>query len=185
MFGDAGFGSSININSYNGSTYITNQAGTANYAQGNNIKFANSASGYVAGATSGLGLRYIPNDQSSLRISVVSDSAIQVQNAKLYGCWNADKTLPPSGVTMKAAEIIHPSPSQTIQGSGDSTWTTLLGTGAYLDLVNSPNAGGQLAGGTNGSTNPATQHDWYIAYSLSPSAAGSQLNSLVLEFDYI
>lgn len=185
MFGSAGFGASIDINSYNGTTFVTNQQGTANYAQGNNIKYANTASGYVNGATSGLGLRYIPNDQASLNVRVVSDSAIQVQNMKLYGCWNSDKTLPPSGVTMKAAEIIHPDPSQSIQGSGDNTWSTLQGTGSYLDLVNSPNAGGQLGGGIGGSTNPATQHDWYVAFSLSPSVAGSQLNTLVCEFDYL
>lgn len=197
FFGAAGFGSSVTVSAYNDKTYITNGAGTIQGAECDNVKFANSGSGYVAGASSGISLTCIPNYQATLQLRFSHDSAVQVSNVKLriYDRSNVDN--PASGVTVKVAELIHPNITQDNSGSGDTVWigtsvngqtgtATVGGSGIVVTLANSPGPSGLFAGNGSNSSLSNKVHDWYVAISASPDSIGSKtLFGLFCECDYL
>ena len=58
FFGDSGFGASVEVGKYQGSTFVTDGAGSIQGPQGKNIKYLNPGSGIVGAASSGIGLGY-------------------------------------------------------------------------------------------------------------------------------
>lgn len=174
FYGDGGFGASVSVGAYQGRTFITNSAGTSQGPEVNNVKYHNSGSGILGQAGSGIGLQAVPNYLSTLKISFTNDSAVKVQNAKIYCYDRSSINNGPTGVTCKMAELIHPSITQIGNGSGDGTWITPVGSSVVLDLANSPGTSGQYA--ANGSTSlwSDTRHDWYVAISASPNSIGSK-----------
>jgi hypothetical protein len=98
-------------------------------------------------------------------------SAINVQNAKFRICARADINAPASGVQVWVAEIVHPSPSQLVTGSGDASWIAPSGSGVVLSLNDSPGTSGTNA---NGGSNASTRHDWFFVISASPNTVGSK-----------
>lgn len=177
-FYGAGFGQSVNVGSYQDTTFITNSAGTSNGSQCTNIKFQDSASGIVNSQTSGIPLRNINNYLATLNVRFTHSSAVQVQNvnARIYDRSNINN--PASGVTTKIAELINPAIVQTVQGSGDSTWTTITssngGSGTIFSLAPGVGTSGLYAGNGSDSTKADTRHDWYLALSASPDSIGSK-----------
>lgn len=185
-FFGASFSSAVRVGEYQGTTFITNSAGTAQGPQVNNVKFFNAGSGYIGSATSATGLLYVPSYLATLNPRFTNDTPVRVQNVVMRIYDRVSTSNPASGVTTKAAEIIHPSPLQTVQGSGDSVWTTFTGvTGVTLSLAQSPAMSGIYAG--NGSTSQATstRHDWYVALSASPDSIGSKLFAASMELEYL
>lgn len=170
-FYGSNFGDSVDVGSYQDSCFITNSAGTSLGPQIDNIKWLNIGSGTVNGTTSGIPLTAIPNYLATLNIRFNHSVAVKTQNAKLYCYDRSDIANPQSGVTFKAAQLIHPSITQTNNGSGDSTWLSLAGTGVYMSLVASPGTSGLRPNGANTSD---TNHDWYTALSCSPDSVGSK-----------
>lgn len=184
LYGDSGFGASVEVGAWQGRTFITNSAGTSQGPECDNVKFLNSASGILGTTGTGIALTAIPNYQATLNLRFTYDSAVQVQNAivRIYDRSNINNA--PSGVTCKVAEIIHPSITQLNNGSGDTSWSTLQGSGTTLSLVDSPGASGMYANGAGGWT--STQHDWYLAISASPDSIGSKSNfSLYFSLEYL
>ena len=183
FYGDGGFGASVQVGNYQGRTYITNGAGTTQGAEVDNIKYANTASGIIGQAGSGIALRCIPNYQATLGIRFTHDSSVKVQNAELriYDRSNVDNGA--SGVTTKVAEIIHPDITQDNNGSGDTTWLTPAGSAVTVELVDSPGRSGLSP---NGPDTQDTQHDWYAALSASPDSIGSKtLYGLYVSLEYL
>jgi hypothetical protein len=187
FFADTGFGASIKVGEYPGRTFISNGAGTTQGPEVDNVKFANSASGIIGQSGSGVALTAVPNDKATLNVRATSDGgAVQVQNAKVYIYDRVNKANPPSGVTCKAAEIIHPDPVQNNNGSGDSAWINAAGTGLPLDLAPSPGISGLYAGNGSNSTRADTRHDWFVALSPSPDSIGSKTQfGLLAELEYL
>lgn len=168
------FGSSVQVSSYQDTSFITSADGSTNIAQVYNNKFKDSASGYIAGSTVGTGLLYFPNYQTPLNVRFTYDTGIRSENVYVYVYDRVAIANPQSGVTCKVAEIIHPSTSQTVQGSGSTTWTTMAGTGVPLHMANSPGASGHYAGNGSTSTRNDSEHDWYLAISASPDSIGAK-----------
>lgn len=172
FYGSDGFSASVPVSNWQGRTYITNAAGSNQGAECNNVKYLSSPSGILGQTSSGTPLLNIPNAQSTLKISLESDSAVQVQNAKLRIYDRSDVDKAATGVTCAVAEIIHPSILQTVEGSGDSDWIFPEGSAVILDLGPSPGQDGLYNNGVGGRTD--TRHDWYVALSASPDSVGSK-----------
>tara|TARA_Y100001934_G_C12335871_1_gene767550 strand:- start:1055 stop:1807 length:753 start_codon:yes stop_codon:yes gene_type:complete len=176
FFGDAGFGASVEVGKYQGTTFVSDGTGSSRGAQAQNIKFLNAGSGIIGASTSGIGLQAIPNYQATLNIRFTHDSQVKTQNCELriYDRFNIKKAA--SGVTTKVAEIIHPRVTQTATGSGDSQWITPAGSGVVVSFANSPGVSGVFAGDgvTTISTVQSKRHDWYAAISASPDSIGNK-----------
>lgn len=186
FYSNDGFGGSVRVGEYQGRTFITNGAGTTQGPEVDNVKYLNAASGILGQAGTGIALTAIPNYQATLNVRFTYDSAVNVQNAKarIYDRSNPNNAA--SGVTCKVAEIIHPTTTQTNNGSGDTTWYTPAGSSITVPLANSPGPSGLYAGNGSNSNYAATQHDWYLAISASPDSIGSKTQfGLYIELEYL
>ena len=176
FFGSLGYGQSVAVGQYQGTTFVTNGAGTIKGPQAGNVKFLNPGSGVVGTATSGIGLKAIPNHQSTVNVRFTHTSSVKVQNCELRIFDRTNVNNAASGVTSKVAEIIHPSVTQGATGSGDDTWITPAGSGTVVNFANSPGSSGIYAGdgSTASSTRTDTRHDWFAAISASPDSIGDK-----------
>jgi hypothetical protein len=184
-FYGAGFGESVDVAAYQQTTFITNANGTVQGPQVNNVKYVNSFSGVVGSATSGIRLTQIPNYLATMNIRFEHDTTVQVQNAKFYVFDRVSQNNNPSGVLCQVAELIHPDIVQSNVGSGDTTWTSVFGSGSILTLSNSPGISGLYAANGSSSTRPDTRHDFYLAVSSSPSSIGSKLFAGRVTLEYL
>lgn len=179
MFGSGGFGLSVPVGEYQGSSYVTNSAGSLNGPALSNVKYVHANSGLVAGTTL-LNLRAIPNSQSTFEIRIASDDSVQLQNSRLYVTERASTTGNAAGVTIQAAEIDHTGVAQDNTGLGNVSWTSINGTGAgnFLSLGNSPGPSGSSSGSN-------TSHSYYIIMSLSPNSIGSKTATARFQTEYL
>lgn len=184
FFGSDGYGASIAVGAYQGRTFITGSNGSPNIAESNQVAYQNSGSGIIGQTGSGIGCNYVPNVNSTLRINFTHSSNINVVNTKLYGYDRVSYLNGPSGVVLKAFEAIHPNSSSSVAGSGDTTWTTLDGSGSYLTLANSPGQSGFWAGNGSDSTRVDQTHHWFVNLSCSPSTVGSKTFGLWVQNEY-
>lgn len=177
FFGSGGFGFSVPVGEFQGSTYCTNSAGSLQGPALSNVKYIHANSGLVAGSTI-LNLRAIPNNESTFEIRITSDDAVSLQNSRLYVTERASTTGMPAGMTIYAAEIDNTGTSQLNIGLGSVAWSGVAGTGAYLALGNSPG----LSGAASGSS---TSHSYYIALSCSPNSVGSKTATARFQTEYL
>ena len=77
------FGSSVQIGSFQDTTFVTNADGTTQAQDGDNIKYVNSHSGIYGGNPTTSGLLNVPSSRSTLNIRFDHTSAVNVQNAQL------------------------------------------------------------------------------------------------------
>lgn len=177
FYGGAGFGSSVSVGSYQGSTFVTNSAGTVRGPQADNVSFMNAGSGKYTTAHSGIGIDAIPNSKATLNIRFTHDSAVKAQNAQLRIYDRSNINNAASGVTTKIAEMAHPwdteSPHTAGSGVNDGKWYSPAGSGTVFTLSPSPGLAGAFIG-DGVSARPSLQHDWYIAISASPNSIGSK-----------
>jgi len=172
FYGATGFGASVPVGQWQGTTYVTDGNGTIQGPMASNVKWIHANSGQLTGSVD-LPLRYIPNYQSTLNIRFTHGSAVQAQNVimRIYDRNNINVAA--SGVTTKTAEIVHPSVSQAVLGSGDASWRTPAGSGVTQALHQSPGESGHYAG-AGSSVHESVRHDWYLALSASPNSIGSK-----------
>lgn len=186
FFGDAGFGASVAVGSWQGHTFVTDGNGTVQGPEAMNVKFLNAGSGIPGQIGTGIGLQAIPNYQATLNPRFTHSASVKVQNAKLriYDRNNID--LGASGVTTKVAELIHPGATQKAEGSGDSQWLTPAGSAVIVDLSPSPGQSGIFAGNGSNSTYSGPRHDWYVAISASPDSIGAKTQyGLYMSLEYL
>ncbi len=182
FYGDSGFGYSVAVGSYNGRTFITDSTGTSQGSEVDNNKYNSSTTVIVGQAGSGISLLALPNYLTTLNIRFTHGSNVQTQNAKVYGYDRFNKNNDPSGVNLYVAQVVHPPTTQTATGSGNASWTNLKGSGTTLSLTAGPGISGLSP---NGSATSASQHDWYLAMSASPSSVGAKTFGLFFELEYL
>lgn len=184
-FYGSGFGASVAVGAYQDTTFITDSNGTVNGAQVNNVKWQANNSGEVNGATA-IDLLDVPNYLASLQPRFTHTSAVQVQNVKFRQYNRTNINTGGSGVTLKAAELIHTSSTQTGSlGSGDAVWTTPAGSAVIMDMAQSPGMSGVYAKEGTSSVHASTRHDWYLALSASPNSVGSKLFAGYVELEFL
>jgi len=182
FFGPAGFGDPLSLNEFNGRTFITNADGSISYEECDNCK-KNSASGVIIGQTgTGINLRNLPNYLATINIRFTHPQDVLIQNAKLIAFDGNNIGNSPSGLNIYGAEIIHTSRSQNDNGTGDTIWTKMEGSGKQLDLVDSPGTSGISP---LGPATMDTRHDWYVALSVTPTAPGNKTFALRCELEYV
>jgi hypothetical protein len=170
-FYGSSFGTSVTVGAYQTSTYITDSNGTIQGPQGDNNMWTHPGSGSINGGGS-LVLTAIPNYQATLNIRFTHSTAVTLQNSKLRIFDRSNINNPASGVTTKVAEIVHPTLTQTNNGSGSSTWSTPGGSGTVLTFsFTSPGMSGNAP---NGNSTSADRHDFFVAISASPDSVGSK-----------
>lgn len=182
FFSANGFGYSIPVGSYNERTFVTDSTGTVQNIEIDNCKYAASGTVVFGQTGSGINLLQLPNYLATVNPRFTHSAPVQVQNVRLYGSDRVHKNNNPSGVDIYAAQIIHPTTTQTLNGSGSPIWTRLLGSGSYLAM-----AGGQgVSGlGVNGTLTSSDQHDFYVAVSVSPARVGAAEAMLTMELEYL
>lgn len=178
FFGSGGFGISVPVSEYQGSTYVTNSSASLQGPATSNLKYVHANSGLLNGSTL-LNLRAIPNNNATFEIRITGDVAIQLQNSRLYVTDRSSTTGLAAGVTIQVAELDHTGVANTNDGLGNTAWTSVNGTGAgnFLSLGNSPG----LSGAASGSS---TSHSYYIAMSLSPNSVGSKTATARFQTEY-
>ncbi len=209
------FGQSVQINNFQDTTFITDGNGTNNGGAGNNVKYSTDTKAFAAGVVPATGLLYIPNEKATLNIRFSNDSAVRTQNCKLRIFDRVNKDHPASGVITRVCELLHPSNSYSIEGSGDSTWfgssthtgsdaqgtynasanpssrlpagtNTVGGSGVFVPLAQSPGPSGLYAGNGSANTGQYYQHDWYVGITASPDSIGSKTQyGLYVELEYL
>jgi hypothetical protein len=172
FFGDAGFGRSVQVGSWQGTTYVSDDSGVEQGAQLNNVKYLSANSGIVNGTTT-LNVLNIPNYQSTVKIRFSNDSEVSTANSILTIYDRTSTSNAPSGVTCNVYECLNPQTSQAVEGSGLTTWTECAGS-TTLHLADSPGISGNFAGSGLGSTHLDTVHDYFCCLSCSPDSVGSK-----------
>lgn len=157
-FFGASFGFSIRVGEFNQNTTRTNSNGTSNGGTMPNTRFLNASGAYI-GLTP-TELRNIEDGEATVAIRLITDSAVGTQNASFRAFDRSDINNDPSGVTVRAAQILKPNP--IIYGSGDTNWTVVAGSGTTLPMQDQIGA--------------ATTHDWYIALTATPNSIGEKTN---------
>lgn len=184
FFSSNGWGNSISVGDYQGSTYVGDGAGVVQGPLTNNTQFVAASSVNVNG-TGPLSLVNICNFQVPLHIQFYNSTPVQVTNATLRITDRGNYTLPPSSVVTKVAEVISPYVDGGPNNSGDLTWITPEGTGIVVDLANSPGLSGWQSPANGAGGHSDTYHDWYICVSQSPSTIASKLTSLYVTLEYL
>lgn len=181
-----GFGTSVQVNSFQERTFVTDGAGTVQGTEARNVKWTAAASAILGqetpGSSTSIAVRNIPNYLSTLNIRFTHPSTqVRTQNAKVIIYDRSSIASKASGVSTFAYEVIHPDPSQLVLGSGSGSWSNVTETGTFLPLRNSPGSGGLNAVATSGQ-----RHDWYVALSASPTGIGSKTQyGLYVSLEYL
>lgn len=180
-FFGAEFGHSVNVGQYQDSTFFTDSQGIAQGPQINNVKFVHNNSGVVNGVGP-INLLDISNYQSTLKITFSHTSAVKTQNP-IFRLFDRNALAnSPSGILCKAAEIVHPSLTQTGSlGSGSAQWQNIGGE-TILSLISSPGYSGIRP---NGSNTVSNTHDWFLALSVSPNSTGEKFFAGYFSVEYL
>lgn len=171
-FYGSSFGQSIAVGSYQDSTYITDSNGVIQGPQSNNVKWIHPNSGLVNGTTT-LALNKIPNYQGTLEIRFTNSTPVITSNAQLYIYDRVSTLNPPTGVTIAAAKLIHPSIDQSVIGSGNSSFEFPAGS-SYMNMSVLSNGSSWSPGNSGQGINPSTDHSFFCLLSASPNSIGSK-----------
>jgi hypothetical protein len=188
FFGAGGFGNSVEVGAYQGTTFITDSDGAASAGAVNNNQYVDTgatASGVINTNISSAPrhLKQIPNRYATLEIKFTHDTAVKVQNAKLRIYDRSNINNGASGVVTKVAQIVHPYVVEAFNGSGDATWITPVGSSVIVDLDGSPGISGSKGLST---TWTDTQHSFYTLLSASPSSIGAKtMFGLYVSLEYL
>jgi len=153
-----GFGLSVKVGEYNETTYRTTEDGQTNGTALPNLRYANTSGAYVGPSIIAAELVSVLNNESTIRVRLTTDSAVQTQNAEFRTFDKTSIDSAPSGVDVFSAEIINPSGT----GTGDVNWTQIQGSGTVLGL--------------DDQTTASTEHNFYIALSATPTSIGEKTN---------
>ena len=184
-----GFGTSVQVNSFQERTFVTDSSGVTQGHEAKNVKWTAAGSAILGqetpGSSTSIPVTGIPNYLSTLNIRFTHPTtSVRTQNAKVIIYDRNSIANKASGVSTFAYEVVHPSPFQSVSGSGSGSWTNVTETGTYLPLRNNPGTSGlNPVGNTTGS---GTRHDWYVALSASPTGIGSKTQyGLYVSLEYL
>ena len=158
-FFGAGFGFSIRVGEYNDTTYRTNANGTSDGNAMPNLKWANVSGAFAGGSSTAEELLEINNSESTLLITLTTDSAIKTQNTNFRAFDRVAINNNPSGVTIRAAEIRKD--ASLVRGSGNASWAVIAGSGDVLSMFDQ-------------TTENNTVHNFYVALTATPVSIGEK-----------
>lgn len=182
-FGAGGFGYSVQVGNYNERSFITNENGTTESVELDNLKKVNP-SGAVWGVSGDEHqLTEIPNDKASWKIRFTHSSAVLTQNAEIRSYDGSNIDAAPSGVNSMAAYLLHPWSTYENNGSGTTHWVAQSGSAGILNLPDSPGSGGYVA--ATGGTVTSTCHEFFLATSMSPSSVGAKTGKYYISLEYL
>jgi len=182
-FFGATFGSSVQVGSYQDSTWITDGAGSAEGPQINNTKYDGVLTSGVVWNGIATTLRNIPNMSGTMNIRFSDTNWVKTQNASVRAFNRVDPNVDQVGVTLQAAQLVHPWDEFEILGSGDLEWSSIHGSGVTLSLLPSP---GESGLNPNGPDTSGLRHDWYLALSASPTSVGAKTSfGLFCSLEYL
>jgi hypothetical protein len=174
-FYGATFGSSVQVGSYQDTTFITNSNGTINGGQLTNNKYVGTTSGVQINGGSTIDFSAFPTISGTLNVRFTFDSAVKTQNGELRIFDRLDPNADPSGVTCQVNQIVNGfSGVNQSTGAADAAndgWFDLAGSGTTLTLLSSPGTSGLSPSGVDTTD---TRHDWYFTLSASPDSIGSK-----------
>lgn len=177
-FYGSSFGSSVQVASYQDSTFITNSNGTVNGGAMNNDKYVGTSSGVQVNGDATTNLSGVALASGTLNVRFTFDSVVMTQNGQFRIMDRVDADAPASGVTCQVAQLVNGgSGVDPVTGDAqawnatDDGWKALAGSGVVQTLLNSPGSGGLSPSGT-GTTD--TRHDFYLALSATPTSIGSK-----------
>lgn len=163
QFAGAAFNDPVIVGDYNDSTHVKSNVG-ANDSSGNsprNNKFISQTGGsggksqvQVDGAATEL-LDALTNGDASIHIDITEGVSVTISDAVFYSYDGSTPATPAPGIDVRAAEI------------GDTNFVQAEGSAAALALTDH---------GT-----PATNHDYYIVISKSPTSVGLKPDTLRFE----
>lgn len=189
FFGVGGFGQSVNVGAYQGSTFICDGNGISQGPQVNNVTWVHPNSGQINNGTV-LNLQSIPNFQGTMQIQFLNTTAVRLQQSQLFIYDRTSTSNLASGVTTAVANLIHPNPIQGPGGSGSISWEFPNGS-SYMTLSvyetnGNPYSPGLSGLSPNGGSTVSTEHDYYIAISASPNSIGAKtLYSLLFSSEFL
>lgn len=189
FFGAGGFGNSVIVGAWQGTTFVTDGNGINQGPQVNNVMWVHPNSGQLPGGTN-VNLANLPNFQSTLNINFQNPgSPVRLQNSKVFIYDRVSTSNLASGTTTAIANVIHPVTTQAGGGSGDLSWEYPNGS-SYI-LLSQYNNGvpfspGQSGYGINGGSTVDQTHDYFIAITASPNSVGSKTQfGLLFSTDYL
>jgi len=125
------FGSSVQIGSYQDSTFVTDSTGTSQGPASKNLKFATPASGAPSAVGSGIPLSKVNQGQRSFHVNFDHTSTVNVQNCQVRIYDRTNTNYPASGVLTKVAEICNfDGKSYTAWASSNGEDNTAYGSNA-------------------------------------------------------
>ena len=155
-----GFGLSVRVGEFNETTFRTTEDGQSDGGAFPNLRFANSSGTFVGAEIVATELLEVNNNEATLLIRLNTDSAVATQNTKFRAFDKTSIDSAPSGVTVRAAEIMKEDVS--VRGSGDQDWTVIQGSTDVLSFDNQPDA--------------ATEHNWRVGITATPDSIGEKTN---------
>lgn len=174
-FYGSSFGSSVQVASFQDTTFITNSNGTVNGGAMNNDKYVGTSSGVQVNGDATTNLSGVAVESGTLNVRFTFDSVVMTQNGEFRIMDRVDADAPASGVTAEVAQLVNGG-SGVDQSTGAAQashngWMALAGSGTVMTLLSSPGSGGLSPSGT-GTTD--TRHDFYLAMSATPTSIGSK-----------
>lgn len=186
-FYGASFGTSVQVASYQDTTFITNSNGTINGGQLTNDKYLGNVSGISIDGGSAIQLSGVPVVSGTLNIRFTFDTAVKTQNEYLRIFDRVDPDAPASGVTSQVAQFVNGGSgvNQTtgVAQASHNGWLALAGSGTVMKLLTSPGSGGLSPSGVDTTD---VRHDWYCGISASPDSIGSKTSfGAYVELEYL
>lgn len=183
-FFGSNFSQSVPVGEYQDTTFICSADGSSNGGQIDNVKYINTMSGSINGASAIL-MKCVPNYLATLNIRFEHDTAVRTQNSKIYIYDRVSINNDPSGVLCRVYENIKTDTNQAVEGSGANTWTNVHGSAVILTVSPSPGISGLYAGDGTNSTRSDTRHDIFTCLSASPNSVGSKTFALWFSTEYL
>jgi hypothetical protein len=140
FYGSGGFGTSVPLSQYQGTTYVTSSDGQTLGPAAQNTRYISASSCMItAYPTSGVLLSKINSGSATLIINFSNDTPVKVQNCQLRIYDRTSISSPASGVLTKVAEVANflnqtydtwlaangnnaAAASSAVVGSGDALW---------------------------------------------------------------
>lgn len=176
------FGSSVGVDEWQDTTWVTDDTMVVNYGQINNNKYISSTEVNTnQSGTKTLISGAVPIDECSLRISFTEDGGnTQTSSTRFYAYDGTTPTTAPPGINTVGFEV------DTASGGGDSlqvnktsdaganlAWNSANGIGSSTNKL-------QIASETSLAT-----HYWYLGVSASPTTVGLKTSFVYrIETDY-
>lgn len=186
-FYGATFGASVQVSSYQDTTFITNSNGTVNAGQLTNDKYPGNTSGIVINGGTEVQLSTVPVVSGTLNVRFTFDTVVKTQNEYFRIFDRVSANSPASGVTCQVAQLVNGGSgvNQTtgVAEASHNGWSALAGSGTVMHLLTSPGSGGLSPSGVD---TTSVRHDWYVGISATPTSIGSKTSfGAYCELEYL